>query len=130
MHLIEIKRGCYGEWSKVQEEWEELCDAWTQDLGPLIMMELCDLVGALEGLLLTKIPEYYSCVEQIRSTYGDCAPLSELDFKDAYEALGEDLDGARVFIDAVGGYAVSRFNISLMDLSLFNEKITKTYRLS
>ena len=47
-HTKEIKKGRLGEFSKVQEEMEELTDAVQQNIPPLIICELCDMVGAIE----------------------------------------------------------------------------------
>jgi len=48
-HNKEIPRGEYGELSKITEEYNELMDAADQDNSILIMCELADLVGAIEG---------------------------------------------------------------------------------
>jgi hypothetical protein len=47
-HLKNIKKGRLGEFSKIQEEMEELSDAVDQNIPPLIICELCDMVGAIE----------------------------------------------------------------------------------
>lgn len=48
-HLKTIDRGKYGEFSKVQEEWEELKDSIEQNNKILELIEICDLVGAIEA---------------------------------------------------------------------------------
>lgn len=50
-HTREFKKGVFGEFSKVQEEWEELLDARLQDGKILELCEIADLYGALEGYL-------------------------------------------------------------------------------
>lgn len=50
-HKREIKRGVYGELSKIQEELDELADAEEQDCILLQLIELSDLYGAIEGYL-------------------------------------------------------------------------------
>lgn len=47
-HKRKIKKGKIGQFSKVQEEFEELADAEEQKCKGLIICELCDLVGAIE----------------------------------------------------------------------------------
>lgn len=47
-HIVEIKKGVVGEFSKIKEEFEELQDAESQECKGLIICELCDLVGAIE----------------------------------------------------------------------------------
>jgi hypothetical protein len=47
-HKKEIRKGKLGEFSKIQEEMEELEDAVSQNIPPLIICELCDMLGAIE----------------------------------------------------------------------------------
>jgi hypothetical protein len=48
-HLKEIKRGVFGEFSKIREECEELEDAVAQDNPVLQLVELSDMLGAIEA---------------------------------------------------------------------------------
>lgn len=48
-HLRKIKKGTVGEFSKIQEEFEELQDAIEQKHAVLEICELCDLIGAIEA---------------------------------------------------------------------------------
>lgn len=48
-HKKEIKKGILGEFSKIQEEIDELTDAIEQDDKILQMCELTDLIGAIES---------------------------------------------------------------------------------
>lgn len=47
-HTREIQKGVLGEFSKIKEEFEELEDGVIQDVKPLIICELSDLIGAIE----------------------------------------------------------------------------------
>jgi phosphoribosyl-ATP pyrophosphohydrolase len=47
-HLTTIKKGVIGEFSKIQEEWDELIDAKLQDNKLLMLCELADLIGAID----------------------------------------------------------------------------------
>jgi len=47
-HTREIEKGVLGEFSKIKEEFEELEDGVNQDVKPLIICELSDLIGAIE----------------------------------------------------------------------------------
>ena len=47
-HLNEIPKGLFGEFSKIKEEFLELEDAVTQNDSILILVELSDLLGAIE----------------------------------------------------------------------------------
>lgn len=50
-HLKEPVRGEFGELSKVHEEAEELKDAEAQGATLMILQELSDMIGAIEGYL-------------------------------------------------------------------------------
>ena len=50
-HLKEIKRGVYGELSKIREEVDEMEDAAEQGNKLMVLIELSDLVGAIKGYL-------------------------------------------------------------------------------
>lgn len=53
-HTKDFKKGVFGEFSKVQEEWDELLDARAQDGKILELCELSDLYGAIEGYVKTR----------------------------------------------------------------------------
>lgn len=53
-HKREITRGIFGEFSKIQEEYEELIDAHEQGGKILELVEISDLYGAIEGYLNLK----------------------------------------------------------------------------
>lgn len=48
-HKTEIKRGVYGEYSKIYEEFEEFLDAVSQDNPVMALMELSDMLGAMRA---------------------------------------------------------------------------------
>lgn len=50
-HLTEPKRGVFGELSKVYEEIDELHDAEEQGATLMLIQELSDVIGAIEGYL-------------------------------------------------------------------------------
>lgn len=50
-HLRKIARGEYGELSKIVEECEEMQDAAEQGNKVMVLVELSDLVGAIQGYL-------------------------------------------------------------------------------
>lgn len=50
-HIRNIPRGTLGEWSKVSEEIEEIIDALEQNLKPMVLIELCDCLGAVRATL-------------------------------------------------------------------------------
>lgn len=48
-HKKEITKGVLGEFSKIQEEFEELKDAFEQEDKVLQICELTDIIGAIES---------------------------------------------------------------------------------
>lgn len=50
-HINSISKGVYGEFSKIQEEVDELEDAIQQKAKILQIVEICDLYGAIQGYL-------------------------------------------------------------------------------
>jgi hypothetical protein len=48
-HFREIPRGKFGEFSKIEEEWQELLDAREQENSIMELCEISDLVGAIES---------------------------------------------------------------------------------
>lgn len=56
-HVTEIQKGTLGEISKIQEELDELKDADKQGVRIMALVELSDLVGAIESYLETHFPE-------------------------------------------------------------------------
>lgn len=53
-HKRKIEKGVLGDFSKIKEEFNELEDAFEQSIPPLIICELCDLVGAIEEYSMSK----------------------------------------------------------------------------
>ena len=49
-HVMPVRRGTYGELSKVQEELDEALDAETRGQKLLLMIELSDIIGAVAGV--------------------------------------------------------------------------------
>lgn len=55
-HLKEIKKGRYGESSKILEEVMELIDSEEQQCKIMALNELSDLIGAIDGYLKQNYP--------------------------------------------------------------------------
>lgn len=51
-HIKKIERGVYGGDSKIREEYEEFQDALDQCNPIMALVELADLIGAIEGYTL------------------------------------------------------------------------------
>lgn len=52
-HIGKINKGEFGKFSKIQEEYEEARDALTQNNPIMVLLELSDLIGAIEGYAKT-----------------------------------------------------------------------------
>lgn len=63
-HINKINKGILGEFSKVQEEWEELMDARQQGGKVLELCELSDLYGAIDAYLRS---EYTMTIDDIKT---------------------------------------------------------------
>lgn len=50
-HITNIDRGIYGHLSKIYEEVEELKDSENQNNKIMILLELSDIIGAIDGYL-------------------------------------------------------------------------------
>ena len=61
-HKKEIKKGIVGEFSKIEEEFDELKDANDQGDVILQLCELCDLMGAIEAY----IAKYNLTIEDLK----------------------------------------------------------------
>jgi hypothetical protein len=55
-HLNDITKGVVGEFSKIKEEFQEAEDAFEQGNKMLLLIELSDMVGAIERFLNKQIP--------------------------------------------------------------------------
>jgi len=56
-HINEIQKRRYGSLGKIVEETEELLDAHQQGSNVMVLIELCDLYGAIEGFLEENYPQ-------------------------------------------------------------------------
>lgn len=63
-HINRIEKGVFGKTSKIREEVEELEDAEHQGNKVMMLVELSDIIGAIEGYL--------------KKEYGDTITLSDL----------------------------------------------------
>lgn len=75
-HDAPITKGVYGELSKLQEELDELKDAEQQGVKILALVELSDLVGAIEQYLKIHHPGF--TIRDLR----DMAALTHKAFKE------------------------------------------------
>jgi hypothetical protein len=55
-HVHEISKGVLGEVSKIEEEFLEFKDALSQGVSIMALIELSDMVGAIESFLENKYP--------------------------------------------------------------------------
>lgn len=64
-HITTITKGVPGESSKILEEVEELIDAEKQNCKIMAILELADLIGAIESYLESK--KYNMTIEDLRT---------------------------------------------------------------
>lgn len=76
-HQKEIKKGVYGELSKIEEELNEAYDALEQGQDLMLLIELSDMIGAIEGVA----KKYGFTIEQLTK-------FARLRSKVAIEELG------------------------------------------
>ena len=57
-HKREIHKGKYGEISKILEEVEEAIDSEEQGLRLMTLIELSDILGAVDGVLKKQFPNF------------------------------------------------------------------------
>lgn len=57
-HKDLIDKGIYGELSKITEELQEAYDAQTQGHKLMLLLELADIVGAVEGVLCKSYKDF------------------------------------------------------------------------
>lgn len=68
-HNKTIKKGILGEFSKIEEEFEELKDGFEQENPILQLVELSDLIGAIEHYSMKKYKiTLYDLIKMTRST--------------------------------------------------------------
>lgn len=53
-HINHIPRGQFGHFSKIREEYLEVEDAFEQNNPVMMLVELADLIGAIEGYTLSR----------------------------------------------------------------------------
>lgn len=73
-HKREIQKGVFGEFSKVQEEFEELKDGYDQKNKILQIVELTDLLGAIEAYgnkLGVSMTDMLSMMEATKKAFKD-----------------------------------------------------------
>lgn len=62
-HKAKITKGVYGEFSKIEEEFLELKDAFEQKNKVLQLVEFTDLIGAIEGFVAKNFKETISIAD-------------------------------------------------------------------
>lgn len=50
-HIDDIPKGKLGEFSKINEEFHECCDAYKQNNTIMLLLEFSDLIGAIEAYI-------------------------------------------------------------------------------
>ena len=73
-HIRKIEKGTLGEFSKIQEEFEELLDGHEQQNKLLELCEMADLLGSIEAYIkrynLT-LPDLIAMMERTKQAFSD-----------------------------------------------------------
>lgn len=74
-HTKKIEKGILGEYSKIKEEFEEFQDAFSQNNPIMELIELSDLIGAIEAYALKNhninIHDLVKMMEATKSAFKD-----------------------------------------------------------
>ena len=126
-HIYEIPRGVYGQFSKVQEEFMEVRDAWEQQSPIMALVEISDLLGAMEAYYgEAKFNQY--CEKALQVLIGDNEIVLDIEAKvaEAFDRLNANPDDefeAVMFIANIDFY-VAGYNMTLTDVMIMTH-ITK-----
>lgn len=118
-HLKTISKGILGQFSKVQEEFEEFIDSYEQQCVIMALVELSDMLGALKYYYLQQHNEEWEEILHYYST------PKEYDHKCSYEQLVHSFRDAEgkadktlslsIFLNLLNNY-VQSYNLTLLDL--------------
>lgn len=67
-HLSAIPKGTLGDWSKVEEEFAECADAITQKNKVMTLVEISDLLGALDAYVRKQHKETLTLSDVLKMT--------------------------------------------------------------
>lgn len=134
-HIRNIQRGTLGEWSKVSEEIEEIIDALEQNLKPMVLIELCDCLGAvrakLNGNVRSDFENWVYIISTGRNQYQSYTDLDVIieKFKiDIHEADIEE--NPKKLINALISFVEHYFmgSVTIADLVRFSNKTIQVRR--
>lgn len=124
-HLVEIKKGVYGKFSKIEEEFAELQDAYNQKNKILQICELSDLFGAIEEHLKV---QYSVKIETLVTKNEYPVIFDDLGFfiKDFYTvSFSDKFRKIKHIIELLLLYTKQNFNLTFDDLKSFSD-LTKS----
>jgi phosphoribosyl-ATP pyrophosphohydrolase len=109
-HVRDIPRGTYGALSKITEEYEELLDALEQDNSIMALVEMADLIGAIEGYALKHhnitLAELVTMKDATKRAFEDGTRTSRDEEPPSAEEQKADLEAFDQITDAVLAEAV------------------------
>lgn len=131
-HLAEIERGVFGEASKIREEVEELLDAEAQGVRLMALVELSDLVGAVEGYAARQHPGHdltrlLDCVPEAVASVEDAA--DSLVEADAKKEVGSALAATVALLGAIELRLTARYpGFTMADLRAMSAVTQRAFR--
>lgn len=133
-HIREIENGVFGQFSKIKEEFEEFLDAQDQSCTLMALLELSDLLGAVEGYCEKKNISFTSLISSSVEAAAVVPPENYSDIKSSFNTLTQSLTqedlvkNLQAFLIDVVLYT-EQFNLRMLDL-LTMSKITQRAFLS
>jgi len=133
-HIREIENGVFGQFSKIKEEFEEFLDAQDQNCTLMALLELSDLLGAVEGYCEKKSISFTSLISSSVEAAAVVHPENISDLKSSFNTLTQSLTqedlvkNLQAFLIDVVLHA-EQFNLRMIDL-LTMSKITQRAFLS
>jgi len=134
-HIRNITRGTLGEWSKVSEEIEEIIDALEQNLKPMVLIELCDCLGALKSVSIKMgdfgFENYLYVSSTERNIYQSYTDLDVIVEKFKLDLQGVNLsENPKILISALISFTEHYFkgSVTIADLVRFSNKTIQVRR--
>lgn len=126
-HLKKIKKGVLGEFSKIQEEYEEFLDALEQENKIMALVELSDLYGAIQKFKQKYSIDYYlNLTSFVSETYN---PLMSMESTMRLLKHDNSLANDRVsYIELAIHHYAKCYNLTLQDIKIMSEVTERAFK--
>jgi hypothetical protein len=125
-HTKEIPKGELGEFSKIQEEYEEFLDAIEQNNKIMAIVELCDLYGAIQKFKEKYGIDYYLDLTPFMSeTYN---PLMSMDSTMRLLKHDNSLANDRIsYVETAIHYYAEYYKLTLQDIKIMSKATERAF---